>query len=151
MEIKFIYIDEESEIKEIKQLLDKGLIKYLYGRDYGELHFIYLSKNESVIKDTIKTDYNITNFIEGLSIMFESMHMTVKSNWYQEVYMSFDQILNLIEDDLDNYIPDNKQKEIFNADDPSEILTKIINEIGRNQLKMKIEKLLMDVDKTEFV
>lgn len=150
MEIKFIYIDVGCETKEIKQLLDEGLIKYFYGKDYGETHFIYLSENEGIIKANIKADYNIFNIMEHLSIIFENMYMTVKKGWYQEEFIKFDKVLSLIEDDLDNYISENKQKKIFNADNPSEELTKIINEIGREQLKIQIKELLKEVDSAEF-
>ncbi|NFH40758.1 hypothetical protein [Clostridium sporogenes] len=149
--IKFIYIDVDDITNEIEQLLDKGLIKYFYGKDDCQLEFIYLAENENIIKDTLTSEYFIKDIIEQMSMIFEGMYMTVKNVWRDEVYVPDYRIIDLIEDNLYGYIPEDDQKKIFNAEIPNNKLKTIFNEIGKNQLRMQIEELLTDVDNTEFI
>ncbi|GAA0082891.1 hypothetical protein [Clostridium sp. CTA-6] len=147
--IKFIYIYDDIT-DEIEQLLDKGLIKYVHGKNSCEPDFIYLVENENIIKDTLTSKYTILNIIEYLSGIFDGTHMTIKNVWGNEVYISFGRIIDLIEGNLYSYIPEDKQKDIFNTKVPVNKLETIINEIGREQFRIQIEDLLMDIDKVEF-
>lgn len=142
--IKFIYIDEEEETKEIKQLLDKGLIKYFYGKDSTEPDFIYLTENEDIIKSSITSKYHISNLIEQMMNMFNELNITAKNLWGNEFSLSYKSIINLIKDDLYGYISESTQKLIFNAEMPADKLTNIVKEISKEQLKRQIEDLLIE-------
>ncbi|HDK7194977.1 TPA: hypothetical protein PTV74_003285 [Clostridium botulinum] len=151
MEIKFIYVDSDDAPNEIEELLDKGLIKYFYGKDIGEPEFVFLAKNENIIKDTLTSEYRILNIIEEISIIFENMYITVEKIWENKAYISSDKIIDLIDDDLYGYISEHKQKEIFNSENPFNKLKTIFNKIGREQLKIEIKELLTEVDNAEFI
>ena len=150
--VKFIHIEEDDHNK-IEDLLNKGLIKYFYGKDTNELNFIYLAENENIIANTLssESEYYISDVVDTLSSMFDGSAMTIKNLWDDEIYICNSRILDLINDNLYDYIPENKQEEIFNAEIPSDKLKDIFNEIGRNQIKAQIEELLMDVNKAEFM
>ncbi|MBN3352029.1 hypothetical protein CF086_17175 [Clostridium botulinum] len=151
MEIKFIYIDSDDITNEIEELLDKGLIKYFYGKDNCEPEFIFLAENEDIIKDTLIQNFFIKDIIEQLFIIFENMYITVEKIWENKAYVSSDKIINLIDNDLYKYISEHKQKEIFNSENPFNKLETIFNEIGREQLKIEIKELLTEVDNAEFI
>jgi len=150
-EIKFIDIYVDDIINEIKQLLNKGLIKYFNGEDDCEPHFIFLVENEKIIKDTLTSKYCIANIMEEISNIFECTKMTVYNAYGDEISLCYETIEELINNDLYKYVPIAKQKKIFKAKNPFKALEKILNEIGKNQLRMQIEELLIDVDNTEFI
>lgn len=150
-EIKFIYIDVDDITDEIEQLINKGLIKYVYGEEACEPEFIFLAKNEDIIKNTLTSDYRILNIVDKLSEMFDGADMTVRNLWRNELSIYHGTVESLISDDLYGYISEDKQKEIFYAKNLSEKITEIFNKIGREQLKMQIKELLKEVDNAEFI
>ncbi|EQB4343509.1 hypothetical protein ACYJ2U_001837 [Clostridium botulinum] len=149
--IKFIYIDVDDITDEIKQLLDKGLMKYFYGKNSCEPEFIYLAENEPVIKNTLTAEYCISDFASKLSDIFDCTDMTVRNIWSDEISLYHGRIEDLISDNLYGYIPESKQKEIFNTENPSNKLRTIFNEIGREQLRIQIKDLLKEIDRAEFI
>ncbi|MBN3376337.1 hypothetical protein CF087_21105 [Clostridium botulinum] len=150
-EIKFIYIYADDITDEIEQLLNKGLIKYFYGEDDCEPQFIFLVENEKIIKNTLTSEYRISNIMEEISNILECTEMTAQNAYGDEISLCYETIEELINNDLYKYISTTKQKKIFNAKTPSKALEKILNELGRKQLKIQIEELLIDVDNTEFI
>ncbi|NCI19775.1 hypothetical protein EJM73_09065 [Clostridium botulinum] len=145
--IKFIYIDVEEETKEIKQLLDKGLIKYFYGKDSTEPDFIYLTKNEEIIKSSITSGYRISDILRQSIIMFDGSNINIKNLWGDEINLDYKSILDLMKENLNSYLPEDTQELIYQAEIPADKLTNIINQNGKEQLQMQIEDLLKESKK----
>lgn len=77
--------------------------------------------------------------------------MTVRNIWNDEISFYHGRIEDLISDNLYGYIPESKQKEIFNTENPSNKLRTIFNEIGREQLRIQIKDLLKEINRAEFI
>ncbi|EQB4341649.1 hypothetical protein ACYJ2U_001838 [Clostridium botulinum] len=150
--IKFIYIDVEKETKEIKQLLDKGLIKYFYGKDSNKPDFIYLTKNEDIIKNNITSDYYISDIINKLITMLDGSNVRVKNLLEDEINISSRDILQLIENDFNCYLSEDIQKyifdgEMFDEETPSDKIINMMKKARKKQFLIHIKDLLMESKK----
>lgn len=154
--IKFMYIEADNETKEIKELLNKGLIKYIDDNNYPE--FIYLSDSEEQVINKLKEDktiniakdVNIYDLVEKLSCMFDGEDMVVKNVFGNEISLYHGVIEDLISDEEEVYFPKAKQMEIFNSETPSKQLRKYFNELGKDQLGIQIESLLHELSNAKF-
>ncbi|NFH40759.1 hypothetical protein [Clostridium sporogenes] len=143
--IKFIFIDVEEETTEIKQLLDNGLIKYFYGKDSTEPNFIYLTKNEDIVKSSITSEYyNISDIINQFITMFNGSNVKIKNLWKDEINISSRNILELIENNFDSYLSVKVQESIYNAEIPADEIANIIKKIRKEQFIMQIKDLVME-------
>ncbi|APH20831.1 hypothetical protein [Clostridium botulinum] len=147
--IKFIYVDVEEETKEIKQLLDKGLIKYFYGKDSNEPDFIYLTKNEDIIKNSITSDYRISDIINQLITMLDGSNIRIKNLLEDKINISPRDILQLIENDFNCYLSEDIQKYIFDGkmfdeETPSDKIINMIKKARKKQFLMQIEDFLIE-------
>uniref|UniRef100_UPI000A611D24 aquaporin n=1 Tax=Clostridium botulinum TaxID=1491 RepID=UPI000A611D24 len=123
----------------------------MFGGVLVYFQFIFLVENEKIIKNTLTSEYRISNIMEEISNILECTEMTAQNAYGDEISLCYETIEELINNDLYKYISTTKQKKIFNAKTPSKALEKILNELGRKQLKIQIEELLIDVDNTEFI
>lgn len=142
MKIKFIYINDDIT-DEIKQLLDKGLIKYFYGINSCEPEFIFLAENEDVIKNNLTSDCYPSNIVNQLITMFDSANMNIKNLWGDEINISSGDILELIENNFDSYLSEKVQESIYNAETPADEIKNIIKKIRREQFIMQIKDLVI--------
>jgi hypothetical protein len=142
-----------EDTKEIKQLLDQGLIKRIY-EDTAK--FIVLESDIPKVKEILGDDYNKLGeytVVEWIKDYFCGNYEGLRiDNLYGDyVDVRMEQICDLISDDEELYFPNDKKLEVYNAECPYEKMEDVLNEIGRRQAKMQIQDLLNSINNQVFV
>lgn len=143
-------VGEDTE--EIKECLDKGLIKRIYD---GEAKFVVLESNINKVKEILSEDYNELSeytVVEWINEYFYGNYdnLEIKNLYGDTIYISMDTVCDLISDEEEEYFPDAKKLEVYNAECPYDKMEEILNEIGRRQAKMQIQDLLNSVTNQKF-
>lgn len=138
---------------EIETCLEKGLIKYLY--DDSQAVFIVLDNNVDKVKEILKDDYNKLeewSLIKTLQMFFSDCYndLEIQNNFGDCVNVGINNIIGLIEDDEETYFSNDKQLEVYNAENPADAMYDIINELGRFQAELQIRDLLNSVSSQKF-
>lgn len=150
----YSWLEDElgEDTTEVKECLEKGLFKRI---DEDSAKFIVLESNIPAVKDILKDDYNklgeytiiqwITDYFCG---SYESMR--IQNLYGDDVHVMIEQIRDLISDNEELYLSDDKKLEIYNAECPYDKMEEILNEIGRTQAKIQIQDLLNSIKDQKF-
>jgi predicted DNA-binding protein YlxM (UPF0122 family) len=151
----FDWLEEEigEETKEIKECIQKGLLKYT--DDESRPQFIVLEKNIPAVKEILKDDYNrLTekDFLEWLEFDFGGCYegLEIKNIFGNEINVSMDVIIDLINEEEELYFNDEMKLEVYNAERPNTKLFDFLNIIGRDQARLQIQALLDNIGTQTF-
>jgi predicted DNA-binding protein YlxM (UPF0122 family) len=151
----YYWLEEEvgDNTKEIRECLEKGLIKWF--DDDSQAKFIVLDSNITKVKEILKKDYDK---LEEYSII-KYIHdyfcgsiqgLEIESIYGDKIYISINTIYDLIKDDEEIYLSDDKKIRIYNSNCPYDELYNILNELGREQAKIQIQDLLNSISNQKF-
>lgn len=152
--IKILYNwDLEDKTKTIEECLKKKIIKYYHSET--KANFIILEKNLKEVKEVLKDEYkefqeyDLLEWIKEV-VLIDSYELKVENIFGNSFVLNSDTVWELLSDEKDAYITDKDELNIYNSECPSNELWNKINELGRQQAKLQMESLLMDLKYAKF-
>lgn len=140
--------------KEVNECLEKGLIKYWYGDKDLEPYFLALESNISAIKEILKNDYDkfrIDELPKWITMEHDGYdEIKIKNIFGDKFTINLYRISELMQDEPESYLPENKQILIYEAKTPSKKFKNVLDELGREQARIQIQELLKSINKQKF-
>ena len=142
----FVTYDKlSSEVEEIKKLLNEGIIKKGLYDDY----YLFDSENETYIESVLDKKhtgkYGFSTLINHIKYSFGGCERYVRLivDDYNEISIDIEYIIFA---DNNKYLQDDILEQIYKADNPYDYFIEYINNITREVLREKLNKLMKDVD-----
>ena len=143
----FVTYDKlSSEVEEIKKLLNEGIIKKGLYDDY----YLFDSENETYIDSVLDKKYagkyGFSTLINHIKYSFGGCgryERLIVDDDYNEISIDIEDIIFA---DNNKYLQDDILEQIYKADNPYDYFIEYINNITRELLREKLNKLMKDVD-----
>lgn len=138
--------------QELNECLERKLIKRA---DTDNFQFLALDENLEKVKNILGENYDRVSeysFIEWIEqeLVEHSHSIEVENYDLDKIEVTGQEMFEIISEDFDSYIDDLDEEQIYKADNPYKKLELSLNEIGKRELKNRLEELNDKISTAKF-